>query len=179
MSTKPRKKTRHTELDKLVETWDKTTRDRRSQSSIEVVTFHFFRLDGGQVGISVMRRTQTCLYQLREIGIIIVFIDHERPANINRNILVHENTAKPNPMLFFEFWGTKDREKRRILILSRAPPTIGIPMHTKILSHADGHADEGPCECYSTNTDLAIPYEKESLASDWTWRGKTGLKELG
>jgi len=28
------------------------TRDKRSQLSIEVVTFHFFGLDGGQVGIS-------------------------------------------------------------------------------------------------------------------------------
>ena len=111
--------------------------------SIKVVTFHFFRLNGGQVGISVMRKTQTCLGQLREIGIIIVFIDHERPANINRNILVHENTAKPNLISFFKFQGTKDREKRRIPILSRVPPTIGIPMHTKILSHVDGHADEG------------------------------------
>jgi len=105
---------------------------------------------------------------LREIGIIIVFIDHERPANINRNILVHENTARPNPTSLFEFRGTKDREERRIPILSRAPPTIGIPMHTKILSHADGHADEDPCECHSTNTDLTIPHEKEGLASDWT-----------
>jgi len=141
------------------------TRDRRSQLSIKVVTFHFFGLDGGQVRISVMRKTQTCLGQLREISIIIVFIDHERPANINRNILVHENTAKPNLTSFFRFRGTKDREKRRIPILSRAPPTIGILMHTKILSHVDGHVDEGPCECHNTNTDLMISHEKEGLAS--------------
>jgi len=77
------------------------TRDKRSQLSIKVVTFYFFGLDGGQVGISVMRKTQTCLGQLREISIIIVFIDHERSANINR--LVHENTTKPNPTSFFKF----------------------------------------------------------------------------
>jgi len=69
-------------------------------------------------------------------------------------------------MLLFEFWGTKDREKRKIPILSRTPLTIGIPMHTKILSYADGHANEDPYECYSTNTDLMIPHEKEGLASD-------------
>jgi len=113
-----------------------------------------------------MRRTQTCLGQLREISIIIIFTDYERPANINRNILVHDNTAKPNLMLFFEFRGTKDREKKRIPILSRAPPTIGILMHTKILSHADGHANEGPCECHSTNTDLVIPHEKEDFGME-------------
>ena len=141
------------------------TRDRRSQLSIKVVTFHFFRLNGGQVGISVMRKTQTCLGQLREISIIIVFIDHERSANINR--LVHENTTKPNPTSFFKFRGTNDREKKRIPILSRAPPTISIPMHTKILSHVDGHVDEGPCECHNTNTDLVISHEKEGLASGW------------
>jgi len=124
-----------------------------------------------------MRRTQTCLYQLREIGIIIVFIDHERPANVNRHILVHDDAAKPDPTSLFEFRGTKDRDRRRILILSRTPPTIGIPVHTKILSHADSHADQGPCKCHSTNTDLAITHEKEGLTSGWTWRGKSGLEE--
>jgi len=114
----------------------------------------------------VMRRTQTCLCQLRKISIIIVFIDHERPANINRNILVHENIAKPNPTLLFEFRGTKDRDKRKIPILNRASPTIGIPMHTKILSHAGSHADEDPYKCHSINTNLAIPHEKEGLVSD-------------
>jgi len=104
---------------------------------------------------------------LRKIGIIIVFIDHERPVNINRNILVYENTVKPNPTSLFEFQDTKDRDKRRIPILSRVPLTISIPIHTKILSHADSHANEDPCECHSTNTNLVIPHEKEGLASDW------------
>jgi len=105
---------------------------------------------------------------LREISIIIVFIDYKRPANINRNILVHENTAKPNLTLLFEFRGTKYREERKILILNRAPPTIGILMYTKILSHVDSHANEDPCKCHSTNTDLTISHEKEGLVSDWT-----------
>lgn len=100
-------------------------------------------------------RTPTCLCQLREFGVEILLADHEGSANVDGDVLVHDDTTEPNSTSLLEFRVTKDGTTE-----SRAAPRVGVPVHTEILGHADGHTDQSPCKSHGTDANFAIAHEE-------------------